>query len=280
MSNTPAYGAALRDEWGLEPDFLTVNHGSYGATPKAVLAEQDRWRRRMEAQPTRFFSLELPGALREAAGVLGKFIGAPADDVAFSTNASTGTNAVLRSMKFAAGDEILYVSHVYNAVRNTVAYVAEQTGAKAVVADIPFPRPDAAGILASIERSIGKRTRIAVIDHGRMIAEGTPASIALRKIPAPCAKAVSHSGALRVSSENSCDSANEGNPRMVPSSAPAMVHHKSVRPPKLNSTPKPAAASARRSTRVEGFGHGAKLLTNSNGLRGSNSDSHLRLVRI
>ena len=70
MNNTPAYGAALRDEWGLEPDFLTVNHGSYGATPKAVLAEQDRWRRRMEAQPTRFFSLELPGALREAAGVL------------------------------------------------------------------------------------------------------------------------------------------------------------------------------------------------------------------
>ena len=107
MNNTPAYGAALRDEWGLEPDFLTVNHGSYGATPKAVLAEQDRWRRRMEAQPTRFFSLELPGALREAAGVLGNFIGAPADGVAFATNASTGTNAVLRSMKFAAGDEIL-----------------------------------------------------------------------------------------------------------------------------------------------------------------------------
>ena len=165
MNNTPAYGAAIRDEWGLEPGFLTVNHGSYGATPKAVLAEQDRWRKRMEAQPTRFFSLELPGALREAAGVLGNFIGAAADDVAFATNASTGTNAVLRSMKFAAGDEILYVSHVYNAVRNTVAYVAEQTGAKAVVADFPFPRPDAAGILACIERSIGKRTRIAVIDH-------------------------------------------------------------------------------------------------------------------
>lgn len=160
-----AYGAAIRDEWGLDPDFLTVNHGSYGATPKVVLAEQDRWRRRMEAQPTRFFSLELPGALREAAGTLAKFIGAPADGVAFATNASTGTNAVLRSLKFAAGDEILYVSHVYNAVRNTVAYVAGQTGAKAVVADIPFPRPDAAGILASIERSLSRRTRIAVIDH-------------------------------------------------------------------------------------------------------------------
>lgn len=160
-----ALGAAIRHEWGLDPEFLTVNHGSYGATPLIVLAEQDRWRRRMEAQPTRFFSLELPGALREAAASLARFVGAEAADVAFVTNASTGTNAVLRSMRFGAGDEILYVSHVYNAVRNTVAYIAGQAGAKAVVADIPFPRPDSAGILASIERSLGKRTRIAVIDH-------------------------------------------------------------------------------------------------------------------
>ena len=42
------YGAALRSQWGLDPDFLTVNHGSYGATPLVVRAEQDRWRQRME----------------------------------------------------------------------------------------------------------------------------------------------------------------------------------------------------------------------------------------
>ena len=62
-----ALGKPIRHEWGLDPDFLTVNHGSYGATPRVVLAEQDRWRKRMEAQPTRFLFLELPGALREAA---------------------------------------------------------------------------------------------------------------------------------------------------------------------------------------------------------------------
>src|SRR6476660_4462969 len=96
---TVTLGAAIRHEWGLDPDFLTVNHGSYGATPRAVLAEQDRWRKRMEAQPTRFFFLELAGALREAAAVLAKFLGAAADDVAFVPNATTGANAVLRSMR-------------------------------------------------------------------------------------------------------------------------------------------------------------------------------------
>ena len=160
-----AFGAALHREWGLDPDFLTVNHGSYGATPLVVRAEQDRWRQRMEAQPTRFFFLELPGALREAAAALATFVGAAADDIAFVPNATTGANAVLRSMRFAAGDEVLHVSHVYNAVRNTITHVGEQAGAKAVVAEIPFPRPEPAAILKNIEQAITPRTRIAVIDH-------------------------------------------------------------------------------------------------------------------
>lgn len=160
-----ALGAAIRHEWGLDPDFLTVNHGSYGATPLVVRAEQDRWRQRMEAQPTRFFFLELPGALREAAAVLARFLAVDADDVAFVPNATTGANAVLRSMGLVSGDEVLHVSHVYNAVRNTIGHLAGQSGAKVVVAEIPFPRPEPVAILRNIERTITTRTRIAVIDH-------------------------------------------------------------------------------------------------------------------
>ena len=166
MSTLPlALGTAIRHEWGLDPDFLTVNHGSYGATPLSVRAEQDRWRQRMEAQPTRFFSLELPGALRDAAGVLARFLHVDAGDVAFIPNATSGANAVLRSIGLVSDDEVLHVSHVYNAVRNTIGHLAEQAGAKVVVAEIPFPRPEAAAILSNIERAITKRTRIAVIDH-------------------------------------------------------------------------------------------------------------------
>ena len=54
------YGRAVRGEWGLDPDFLTLNHGSYGATPLVVRAAQDEWRVRLEAQPTRFFRAIYP----------------------------------------------------------------------------------------------------------------------------------------------------------------------------------------------------------------------------
>jgi isopenicillin-N epimerase len=158
-------GSAVRAEWALDPDFLTVNHGSYGATPRVVMAAQDEWRRKMEAQPTRFFARILPDALRETASVLAKALSVKADEVVFVPNATTGCNAVLRSMDLREGDEILHASHVYNAVRNTMIYVAGRSGAKAVSAELPFPRPDKKVLLANIEKAITKRTRIAVIDH-------------------------------------------------------------------------------------------------------------------
>jgi isopenicillin-N epimerase len=179
----PALGAAIRHEWALDPDFLTVNHGSYGATPKSVLAAQDDWRRRMEAQPTRFMARVLPGALRQAAAELAVFIGATGDDVVFVENATAGCNAVLRSLAFSPGDEILCLSHVYNAVRNTVRHVAARTGAVVVTSEIPFPRPDSDAVIENLTRAFSPRTRVAVLDH---ITSGSGLVLPLARMIAAC----------------------------------------------------------------------------------------------
>jgi len=161
----PALGAAIRHEWQLDPGWLTVNHGSYGATPRIVLAAQDEWRRRLEAQPSRFMRRILPDALRQAAARLGEFIGAEGRDIAFLDNATVGCNAVLRSLRFAPGDEILVLDHGYRAVRNAARYVAERSQARIVEASMPFPDPDAASIVACVERALSKRTRLVILDH-------------------------------------------------------------------------------------------------------------------
>ena len=95
---TPTLGQAVRGEWHLDPDFLTVNHGSFGATPRAVTAAQRDWQDRMERQPTRFMATVLPTALRGAADDLGRFVGAEGRDIVFLDNATTGCNAVLRAI--------------------------------------------------------------------------------------------------------------------------------------------------------------------------------------
>jgi isopenicillin-N epimerase len=162
---SPLLGAVVRHEWMLDPDFLTVNHGSFGATPRVVLAVQEEWRRRMEAQPTRFMHAMLPEALRATADRLARFMGAGGKDIAFVENATAGCNAVLRSRRLQPGDEVLVLSHVYGAVRNTVRYVTELADARLIQAAVPFPNPDAEGVIAALEAAITPRTRLAVLDH-------------------------------------------------------------------------------------------------------------------
>ena len=176
-------GKAVRHEWALDWEFLSVNHGSFGATPRAVLAAQREWQQRMEAQPGRFMRAVLPQALRHAADRLGEFIGADGENIAFVENATTGCNAVLRSLRLQASDEVLTLSHGYGAVRNTVRYVCERVGARVVEAAIPFPHPDPAAIVASIQAALTPRTRLAVIDH---ITSGSALVLPLQRIIEVC----------------------------------------------------------------------------------------------
>jgi len=161
----PTLGHAIRHEWDLDPDFLTVNHGSFGATPRVVLAAQRAWQDRMEAQPTRFMATDLPAALRRAADDLGRFLHADSHDIAFVDNATTGCNAVLRSLPLRPDDEVLILSHAYGAVRNAVRFVTERTGARMTEAAVCFPDPTEDALAAAVALAITPRTRLAVIDH-------------------------------------------------------------------------------------------------------------------
>src|SRR5262245_42445278 len=120
---TVALGRAIRHEWVLDYSKLTVNHGASGATPKIVLAAQAEWRDRMEAQPSIFMRRILPQALRASASALATFLNAEGQDLVFVDNATTGCNAVLRSLDLKPGDEILLHGHAYGAVANTARYV-------------------------------------------------------------------------------------------------------------------------------------------------------------
>jgi isopenicillin-N epimerase len=151
--------------WPFDAGIIFLNHGSFGACPTEVLRYQAALRDEMEANPVLFLSRELDGRLAAARAALAAFIGADADDLAFVTNATSGVNAVLRSLAFAAGDELLTTDHTYNACRNTLDFVARRAGATVVVATLPFPVASAADVVAAVMAKVTKRTRLALIDH-------------------------------------------------------------------------------------------------------------------
>jgi isopenicillin-N epimerase len=161
-SASPAWA---RSGWLLDPDVTFLNHGSFGATPRVVLAEQDRWRERMERHPTGFMAFELPKLLETAAARLADFVGAEVRDLAFVANATEGCNTVLNAFPLESGDEILVTDHGYAAIRKAAEHAASKAGACVVEAAIPLPLSAPAAIIAAIGSRLGPRTRLVILDH-------------------------------------------------------------------------------------------------------------------
>ena len=162
-ASTP--GHTLRPLWHLDPDCHFLNHGSFGATPRHVLAAQHAWRLKMERQPVHFMGSELPQALRGAAARLAEFLGTTQHRIALVENATGAVNAVLRSIRWNHGDEIVLANHAYPAVRNTVDYLARRHGLLVKQAQIPFPLQDPQQLVQAYCDAITPRTRLAIVDH-------------------------------------------------------------------------------------------------------------------
>lgn len=155
----------MKEHWLLDPSVTFLNHGSFGATPRAVLAKQDEYRRQMESEPVRFLARDLEPLLDDARRVLSDFLGADPADLAFVPNATAGVNAVLRSIDLDRHDELLVTSHEYNASRNTLEFAASIAGAKVIAVEIPFPIASPDEVVQAVMARVTERTRLLLVDH-------------------------------------------------------------------------------------------------------------------
>ena len=105
----------MRDLFLLDPEVTFLNHGSFGAAPRAVFERYQAWQRELEREPVDFIMRRLGPLLEEARGELGAFVGARGDDLTFVQNATTGVNMAARALDLKPGDEVLTTNLEYGA---------------------------------------------------------------------------------------------------------------------------------------------------------------------
>ena len=163
MPALPAH--ELRSDFLLDPEIAFLNHGSFGACPRPVFESYQAHQRALEWEPIDFLDRRLPALLAAARAELARYLTAPASDIAFVTNATTGVNLAARSLDLRPGDEILTTDLEYGACDLAWEWLCRRTGAAYVRAPIPLPLDSPAQLVEALFACVSDRTRVVYVSH-------------------------------------------------------------------------------------------------------------------
>jgi len=155
----------IKSLFNINPDVVYLNHGSFGACPKAVLNELVRLQKLLEWQPIEFLASDLEHRLDESRRSLGNYVGCDGDDLVLFPNPTTAINAVVRSLQLSYGDEILSTNHEYGAMNRTWKYFCGKNHTEFIAVDIPVPVSTEEDFIERIWSKVTDRTKILFISH-------------------------------------------------------------------------------------------------------------------
>lgn len=89
----------LRKHFLLDPSVTFLNHGSFGAPPKPVFAEYQRWQAELERQPVEFLGRRVPDLMAGSRAALAKYLGTHADNLVYTQNVTISLNIIAHSRK-------------------------------------------------------------------------------------------------------------------------------------------------------------------------------------
>ncbi len=155
----------LRRQFLLDPSVTFLNHGSFGATPRPVLREYQRWQRELERQPVEFLGRRFTDLMMAARKSLANYLGTDANNLVYTTNVTESLNIVAHSLNLGPGDEVLSTDHEYGALDRTWRFLAKERGFVYINQPIPVPMTTKETFVAALWRGVTPHTRVIFLSH-------------------------------------------------------------------------------------------------------------------
>lgn len=155
----------LKSLFLLDPSITFLNHGSFGACPKPIFEDYQKWQLLLEREPIQFITKNGVEYLNESKKALAKFVNCNSDDLIYMPNPTTALNTVIKNLDLKEGDEILTTNHEYGALDRTWRYYCEKVGAKYVQQKISLPLTTKEAFLAEFWNGLTSKTKIVFISQ-------------------------------------------------------------------------------------------------------------------
>ncbi|MFF3846563.1 aminotransferase class V-fold PLP-dependent enzyme [Streptomyces sp. NPDC002328] len=173
--------------WTLDPGMLHLNHGSFGAVPRAAQERQNALRAEMERAPVKWFP-ELPARVVAARAAVARHLGVDAGDLALVPNASAGASVVYAALTARPGGDVVVTDHGYGAVTMGAERLARRRGGRVRTARVPLAA-DVGQAYEAVMAEVDDDVALIVLDQitsataRRMPVERVGAEAARRGIP-------------------------------------------------------------------------------------------------
>ncbi len=155
----------MKSQFHLDPQITFLNHGSFGACPKPIFEEFQRFQLELENEPVFFIQKKAAGYLKIAKERLAKYIGCNANDFFFTPNPTFAINTIMRSLDLKEGDEILSTNHEYGAMDRTWNFYCKKSGAKYIRQNISLPVVSKEQILEEFWSGYTSKTKIIFLNQ-------------------------------------------------------------------------------------------------------------------
>lgn len=155
----------MKNQFLLDPTVTYLNHGSFGACPKLVFDDYQRWQRELEAEPVQFITKNSWNYLKTSKQALADFVNCAPSDLVFTPNPTFAVNIIMRSLDLQPGDEILATDHEYGAMDKTWQFFEKKTGARYVRSAISLPVVSKQQLIDEFWSGFSERTKVVFINH-------------------------------------------------------------------------------------------------------------------
>lgn len=155
----------LKSLFLLNPDITFLNFGSFGATPKVLFDELQRFQLELESEPVQFIVNRGPEYLRQSREALGNYIGCDGEDVVYVPNPTFAINIIAKNLRLKSGDEILSTDLEYGAMDRTWNYYARQNGYRYVRQPIHLPLQSKEDFIEQFWKGLTDKTRVVFISQ-------------------------------------------------------------------------------------------------------------------
>ena len=149
----------------LNPEIIFLNFGSFGACPRPIFEDYQKWQLELESEPVQFIVNKGLVYLQNARESLSSYINCLPDELVFVVNPTYAVNTVAKSLDLQAGDEVLTTNLEYGASDRAWDFVCSEKGATYIQQPITLPLVSKEKFLEEFSEGITARTKLIFISQ-------------------------------------------------------------------------------------------------------------------